>query len=255
MTTAAQKTPRSTDRSPTPVVRGTGGGPSQTRAAGPRPTGRHSGAVGGSVSPERVLDREVRVRKDAAVADDRPARSRHRAERSRSEEPVPDDELMRVIYREHAGPLLAYVLRLVAGDRHRAEDVVQETLVRAWRNVHRLNRATGSVRPWLVTVARRIVIDGHRSRQARPQEVDPAPLEVMPAEDEIDKALWLMTLSDALGDLSDAHREVLVETYFKGRTVNEAAETLGIPSGTVRSRVFYALRSMKLALEERGVRA
>jgi RNA polymerase sigma-70 factor (ECF subfamily) len=154
----------------------------------------------------------------------------------------PDEELMRALYREHAGPLLAYVLRLVAGDRQRAEDVVQETLIRAWKNAGQLNRATGSVRPWLVTVA-------------RPQEVDPSPLEVIPAEDEIDKALWLMTLSDALDDLTPAHREVLVETYFKGRTVNEAAETLGIPSGTVRSRVFYALRSMKLALEERGVTA
>lgn len=109
---------------------------------------------------------------------------------------------MRALYREHAGPLLAYVLRLVAGDRQRAEDVVQETLIRAWKNAGQLNRATGSVRPWLVTVARRIVIDGHRSRQARPHEVDPSPLEVIPAEDEIDKALWLMTLSDALEDLT-----------------------------------------------------
>ncbi len=115
---------------------------------------------------------------------------------------IPDEELMRALYREHAGPLLAYVLRLVAGDRQRAEDVVQETLIRAWKNAGRLNRATGSVRPWLVTVARRIVIDNHRSRQARPREVDPSPLEVIPAEDEIDKALWLMTLSDALEDLT-----------------------------------------------------
>src|SRR4051795_4125461 len=103
-----------------------------------------------------------RLRKDAAVADDRPRGAKHRA--------VPDEELMRALYREHAGPLLAYVLRLVAGDRQRAEDVVQETLIRAWKNAGQLNRATGSVRPWLVTVARRIVIDGHRSRQARPQE-------------------------------------------------------------------------------------
>jgi RNA polymerase sigma-70 factor (ECF subfamily) len=160
---------------------------------------------------------------------------------------------MRALYKEHAGPLFAFVLRLVAGDRQCAEDVVQETLIRAWKNADQLHHATGSVRPWLVTVARRIVIDGHRSRQARPQEVDQAPLEVMPAADEIDRALRLMTLSDALGDLTPAHREALVETYFKGRTVSEAAETLGIPSGTVRSRVFYALRSMKLALEERGV--
>ncbi|GAB2931763.1 MULTISPECIES: sigma-70 family RNA polymerase sigma factor [unclassified Streptomyces] len=195
------------------------------------------------------------MRKDAAVADDRPHRARHRSEPAPSSSGIPDEELMRALYREHAGPLLAYVLRLVAGDRQRAEDVVQETLIRAWKNAGRLGRATGSVRPWLVTVARRIVIDNHRSRQARPREVDPSPLEVIPAEDEIDKALWLMTLSDALEDLTPAHREALVETYFKGRTVNEAAEVLGVPSGTVRSRVFYALRSMKLALEERGITA
>ncbi|MFD7527592.1 MULTISPECIES: sigma-70 family RNA polymerase sigma factor [unclassified Streptomyces] len=210
------------------------------------------------------------MRKDAAVAGDRPHRARHRGEQppspaappphvSASPPPfasssaVPDEELVRALYREHAGPLFAYVLRLVAGDRQRAEDVVQETLIRAWKNAGRLGGATGSVRPWLVTVARRIVIDGHRSRRARPPEVDPAPLEEVPAEDEMEKALWLMTLSEALDDLTTAHREALVETYFKGRTVSEAAEVLGIPSGTVRSRVFYALRSMKLALEERGV--
>ncbi|MFF0743225.1 sigma-70 family RNA polymerase sigma factor [Streptomyces sp. NPDC004111] len=207
------------------------------------------------MNTQRVSTGRSKVREDAAVADDRPRRARHRSSRESVNSACGEEELMRALYREHAGPLLAFVLRLVAGDRQRAEDVVQETLIRAWKNAGSLNRATGSVRPWLVTVARRIVIDNHRSRQARPQEVEPSPLEVMPAEDEIDKALWLMTLSDALDDLTPAHREALVETYFKGRTVGEAAEVLGVPSGTVRSRVFYALRSMKLALEERGVTA
>ncbi|MEU8702536.1 sigma-70 family RNA polymerase sigma factor [Streptomyces sp. NPDC091387] len=197
----------------------------------------------------------MRVREDAAVADDRPRGARQRGEPPPSPSAVPDEELMRALYREHAGPLIAYVLRLVAGDRQRAEDVVQETLIRAWKNAGSLGGATGSVRPWLVTVARRIVIDGHRSRRSRPHEVEPSPLEVIPAKDEIDRALWLMTLSEALGDLTPAHREALVETYFRGRTVDEAAEALGIPSGTVRSRVFYALRSMKLVLEERGITA
>jgi RNA polymerase sigma-70 factor (ECF subfamily) len=85
--------------------------------------------------------------------------------------------------------------------------------------------------------------------------VDAAPLDAIPATDDIDRALQRMTISEALGDLTPAHREALVETYFKGRTVNEAAEVLRIPPGTVRSRVFYALRQLKLSLEERGVTA
>ncbi|WP_035805158.1 sigma-70 family RNA polymerase sigma factor [Kitasatospora mediocidica] len=164
-----------------------------------------------------------------------------------------DEELMRALYQEHAGPLFGFVLHLVGGDRQRAEDVVQETLVRAWRNADRLDVAAGSVRPWLVTVARRIVIDNHRRGAARPPETDAAPLELLPAEDELDRALRLMTITDALGALTRAHREVVVETYLKGRTVGEAAVELGVPAGTVKSRLFYALRSLKLALEERGV--
>jgi RNA polymerase sigma-70 factor (ECF subfamily) len=164
-----------------------------------------------------------------------------------------DEELMRALYREHAGPLLGFVMHLVGGDRQRAEDVVQETLVRAWRHADQLQTATGSVRPWLVTVARRIVIDGHRRSMARPPETDAAPLELLPAEDELDRALQMMAITDALGALTRAHREVIVETYLRGRSVAEAAAELGIPQGTVKSRVYYALRSLRVALEERGV--
>ncbi|MEU6170542.1 sigma-70 family RNA polymerase sigma factor [Streptantibioticus parmotrematis] len=165
----------------------------------------------------------------------------------------PEEELMRALYREHAGPLLAYVMRLVAGDRHLAEDVVQETLLRAWRSASRLDPAARSLRPWLVTVARRVVIDGHRGRMTRPPETGPAALEQLPAEDELDRALRMMTITDALDDLTESHRQVLIETYFKGRSTTEAAACLGVPPGTVRSRVFYALRSLRIALEERGV--
>lgn len=191
------------------------------------------------------------MRKDSAVTE-RPIR-RPEADESSAAGAAPDEAMMRALYQEHSGPLLGYVMRLVGGDRHRAEDVVQETLVRAWHNAEQLKPSAGSLRPWLVTVARRIVIDGHRSKQARPTEVDAGQLEFIPAEDEFEKTLRMMTISDAMAALSPAHREILNETYYKGRTVNEAAEALGVPAGTVRSRVFYALRSLKLALEERGV--
>ena len=192
------------------------------------------------------------MRKDGGVTE-RPLR-RQPADESSPAGAGPDEAMMRALYHEHAGPLLGYVMKLVAGDRHRAEDVVQETLVRAWRNADRLEHGTGSLRPWLITVARRIVIDDHRSRQARPPEVDDSPLEFMPAaEDEMDRALRMMTITDAMDALTPAHREILVATYLKGRTVDQAAQELGLPPGTVRSRIFYALRSLKLALQERGV--
>jgi RNA polymerase sigma-70 factor, ECF subfamily len=193
-----------------------------------------------------ALDREARVGQDAPV--DGPPLGP--AEPSGA---PPEEELMRALYREHAGALYGYVLRLVAGDRFLAEDIVQETLLRAWKSASHLDPAARSLRPWLVTVARRLVIDGHRSRQSRPPETSAAVLEELPAQDELERSLRLMTLSDAFRDLSDAHREALVETYFRGRTVGEAADELGLPPGTVRSRVFYALRALRNALQERGV--
>ncbi|HET9518765.1 MAG TPA: sigma-70 family RNA polymerase sigma factor [Actinoplanes sp.] len=166
-----------------------------------------------------------------------------------------EDTLVRMLYEEHAGPLLMFVLRLTGGDRQRAEDIVQETLLRAWRNAHRLGaQGQQSLRPWLVTVARRIAIDEHRSVTARPPETYDRELESFPTtSDETDRVLQLMTVTDALRTLSQSHREILVETYFRGRTVPEAADVLGLPLGTAKSRVYYALRALRTALQQRGV--
>jgi RNA polymerase sigma-70 factor (ECF subfamily) len=169
--------------------------------------------------------------------------------------PVADEELLRTMWEEHGGPLLAYATRLTDGDRQRAEDIVQETLLRAWRHPEALAADRGSARPWLCTVARNLAVDAHRARMARPPEVGPDALSVVAVGDEADRVLESWIVTDALRALSADHREVLVETYFRGKSVAEAASALGVPPGTVKSRTYYALRALRLALTERGVTA
>ena len=162
-----------------------------------------------------------------------------------------DEELLRALYAEHAGPLLRYAVHLMSGDRQRAEDIVQETLLRAWQHPEAI--ADRAARPWLFAVARNLAVDSYRARRARPHEVGEAALEVMPAPDEAERALESWAVADALTALRPEHRRVLLETYYRGKSVAEAAMALGVPAGTVKSRTFYALRALRLALEERGL--
>jgi len=164
-----------------------------------------------------------------------------------------DDAIVTEMYRQYRTPLMAYVLRLTAGDRQHAEDVVQETMVRAWRQAGKLDQTEPSLMPWLATVARRIVIDDKRRRSVRPTEMGDEMLENAPVADSTDDLLRKVVVTEALQLLSPAHREVLSETILRDRTVNEAAGVLGIPVGTVKSRVYYALRALRVVLAERGV--
>lgn len=162
-------------------------------------------------------------------------------------------ELMRTLHDAHAAALWSYALRLTSGDRARAEDVVQETLLRAWRSPQVLERA-GSARSWLFTVARRIVIDEWRSARTRAEVSVPDPSVAGTAvPDETDQMMLAFLVAEALDRLSRPHREVVVECYYRGRSVAEAAARLGVPDGTVKSRLHYALRALRLALQELGV--
>jgi len=124
---------------------------------------------------------------------------------------------------------------------------------RAWREAGKLDLSEPSLMPWLTTVARRIVIDDHRRRQARPIEMADAELANLPAEDHTAATDRRLLVADALRALSPLHRQVLNETILRDRTVNQAAEVLGVPVGTVKSRVYYALRALQVVLAERGV--
>nr|WP_281380900.1 sigma-70 family RNA polymerase sigma factor [Nocardioides panaciterrulae] len=163
--------------------------------------------------------------------------------------------MMQQLHDEHAGALWGYCVRLTGHDRARAEDVVQETMLRAWRHFPVLDQSRGSVRAWLFTVARNIVIDDWRSRKAHGELSVAEVPEVGDPVDRTDQLLQSWLVAEALTRLSPEHRAVLQECYYRGAPVSEAARRLGIPEGTVKSRTHYALRALKLALEEMGVGA
>ena len=161
-----------------------------------------------------------------------------------------DSELLRALHDEHAHSLLSYVVGLTR-DRTMAEDVVQETLLRAWRNTSVLERTGGSGRAWLFTVARRIVIDQWRSAGRRREVLtDRVPEETM--EDTAQQTVERQLVQAALQTLSIEHRQTLFETYFRDASVAEVAETLGVPPGTVKSRTHYALRALRAAIDGMG---
>jgi RNA polymerase sigma-70 factor, ECF subfamily len=165
-----------------------------------------------------------------------------------------DGELLRAIHDEHGSALWSYVVGLTNGDRAQAQDVVQETMLRAWRHPEVLDGARGPVRPWLFTVARHIVVDEwrrHRSDRDVPLELGAEAAE----DDRTDAVLDTWIVGDALTRLSPDHRAVLEQCYFQGRSTAEAARVLGVPEGTVKSRAHYALRALRLALQEMGVTA
>ncbi|MTD52861.1 sigma-70 family RNA polymerase sigma factor [Amycolatopsis pithecellobii] len=157
---------------------------------------------------------------------------------------VADEALVRTVFQEHGNAMLGYATRLLA-DRPAAEDVVQEALVRAWRNPEILVNGKGSTRAWLLTVVRNLVIDSVRARKARPPEVAETPTTVPIERDHSDNVVNSMTVLSALDSLSPEHREVLEQTYLRGRSIDEAARELGIPPGTVKSRSYYGLRALR----------
>jgi RNA polymerase sigma-70 factor (ECF subfamily) len=160
-------------------------------------------------------------------------------------------ELLRAVHDAHGPALLRYVVRLT-GDYTFAQDVVQEALLRAWKRPAILEQGEDAARAWLFTVARNLVIDDRRSaRYAREISTDELP--ESPTADASDAVLNAWVISDALASLSIEHRTAVVSAYYLGQTIGEISRRDDVPEGTVKSRLHYALRAMRIALQERGV--
>jgi RNA polymerase sigma-70 factor (ECF subfamily) len=167
--------------------------------------------------------------------------------------PAWQDRLLTALYEQHGDALLAFVQRYVP-DRGSAEDVVQETLLRTWRHIDRVDIHTGNPRAYLFTVARNVLTDQWRAARARPRLVgDEGAVAAVPSDEDVEAAVERWTVGEALQRLTPEHRAVVQALYFDGRTVAETAHQLGVPAGTVKSRSYYAVRALRSALEEMGV--
>ena len=168
-----------------------------------------------------------------------------------------DEDVVAGIYREHAPALRRFIGR-TSVDQSRVDDVVQEAIMRVWRHAPEVT----SMRAYLFQTTRNILIDMHRAAGRRVVEVaedrdDDSHARIDPRATnpavEIDRALDQILVEDALSRLQPDHREVVLALYYRRFTVVETAAALGIPAGTVKSRAYYAVRSLRAILDEMGV--
>ncbi|MFF3515790.1 sigma-70 family RNA polymerase sigma factor [Streptomyces sp. NPDC002573] len=160
-----------------------------------------------------------------------------------------DDSFLGDLYVNHSAMLLRYAMKVGRTNRESAEDVVQETFFRAWKNAPKLRVQQQSARAWLLRVARNIIIDGHRAQSARPDESELVLVEALPpAPDEVDSIVLARAMLHALAELSPEHREVIVRLHCLDHSVAETARAIGVPTGTVKSRNHYALRVLRRSM-------
>lgn len=162
-----------------------------------------------------------------------------------------DMSLVERLHADHSVALSRWVRTKVTDDRD-VEEIVAETLVRAWRRWDQFDPHRGDLQAWLFGIARNVVIDRHRAAGRRLRVVD-GDGDEHAVDDEVERMVEASVVQEALGRLPDHHGRVIVEAYYEGRTTREIAERLGIPPGTVKSRLHHGLRALRGLLEEQGV--
>ena len=164
------------------------------------------------------------------------------------------EDAVRQLYSHHAKALQGYVQRFCP-DATTAEDIVQETFIRAWRHLPQLAADCRPIRPWLFRGARNLLTDADRAARSRPVTIPASAAEELGGDSGLGQVLDRQLVSDALQHLSPAHRTVLVETFYLGGSTAMVARQLGIPDGTARSRLHYALEALRRNLQDRETSA
>ena len=164
------------------------------------------------------------------------------------------DEGMRHAFLVYGPELRSFAARRL-GSWSGAEDAVQETLLRAWKHADGFDPSRGSMRGWLYGILRNLLVDLARARARQPQTtaiVADVGESGLGQPDEVDAVIGSLTMAAALRRLSPDHRLAVYHCYLKQRPHHEVAHLLGVPVGTVRSRLFYARAALRDALERIG---
>jgi len=162
-----------------------------------------------------------------------------------------DDDAISAIYRDYS-PMVRRMALRGTHDAAAADDVVQEVILKVWRAAPRAD----NIPAYLAQTTRNLLVDRYRAASRRPREV--AQLDENIAEpafdvDEIDRALDALLIDQALSRLSADHVAIVRLLHVQRMSITDAAATLGVPEGTVKSRAFYALRQLRVILDEMGV--
>lgn len=160
--------------------------------------------------------------------------------------------LLDLLVRRYERPLFAFAMRVV-GQRTAAEDAFQETFLRILRK-RESYRVGASFRPWLYQICLNICRDSLRKRNRRPESELPETLVVAdpaPGPEALsEQALLSERIRRAIDGLPEKHREVFILQYYQGLQYPEISEILGIPIGTIKSRMFHASQKLSLALKD-----
>jgi len=161
-----------------------------------------------------------------------------------------DDDAIAAIYRDYGSMVRRMAFR-GTGDAAAADDVTQEVILKVWRAAPRPDNIAG----YPAQTTRNLLVDRYRAAARRPREItDQNVAEPVYDVDEIDRALDALLIDQALARLSADHVAVVRLLHVQRMSITDAATTLGVPEGTVKSRAFYALRQLRVILDEMGVR-
>ena len=171
--------------------------------------------------------------------------------RKRTDTPSLDSEAGLSAPYDSFGGELYRMTRRALNDDGLAEEAVQETFLRAWRTADRYDPRRSSLRTWMFAIARNVTIDLARARSARPERTGQEVEHTQEVRDTTGESLRSWEMEEALRRIGPHHRHAIVETYYRDRPCAEVAAEIGVPVGTMRSRLYYGLKALRSVLEDK----